>query len=798
MHQRYCAEISTTTSLSTQKSPVPLPSMQPSISASLQNADIRKSNNATVEMAIADFFHSKNIADAVVELPRFARLVRVCRLIGDDFVLPNRKKIGGELLDLNYESTYKTNKDKLLKEANIFGLSFIGNGTTIKRMPLMNVLAMTATVPPVTVAIQDCTAHMEEGGKKDAVYVASLFEDKVKEFDPKNHLTDVFFFDGASNVQKAGDLLMAKYPCTFCFHGGEHVVSLFFSSIAKIKPIKVCISVFVIIHERHNSPFFVFQLLILKTCRIYNVFGSGANHGIYVQFMGQSSLANGGKKVGLLHGAGTRMAMWFYAMIRLLCLEQPLKAMIHQQKFVDLHLNESAWMAVHDIKEAKFWKCLYIILRCVFPALKALCYCDANKPSMDKIFFLSHRTTVAIEQSMDALNDDELFGDLSTDRNLMEDGNNMLGGEDDSNEEEVFFEDNPDFSDDDDIEDRTEATPYNLIMSFGRQVLWHWNRRKKRIEHEYAITGWALSVVDEVRKDVRARMRGEHRDAIESVVRHLHVMPCANTNTDVLSMTPVEIVDQFWNEFKSFQNCNRPYNVRSRWATQDVAQGRSYLWHEKYSLPYTSVLGFVACHVTSKLCGIGPAERSWGGVKQIKTGQRSHLSGESTEKRSIIYISSKIEQARIHRNKMEKIDAAGQDAMFGNEDFAFDLHLEQFGVDTAALRQPVVQRIFRAYVEDWEQEARKKNDCVAEARLLAKYKGLVFVDPDTGMTFSVYDKNMEFRRGRGNGWFVLAVSSDQDTGDDNNNEYEAFLLEVACEVIGDTPQSDGIIVVHEG
>ena len=71
------------------------------------------------------------------------------------------------------------------------------------------------------------------------------------------------------------------------------------------------------------------------------------------------------------------------------------------------------------------------------------------------------------------------------------------------------------------------------------------------------------------------------------------------------------------------------------------------------------MLGFVACRVTSKLCGIGPAERSWGGVKQIKTGQRSHLSGESTEKRSIIYILSKVEQARIYRNKMEKIDAIG-------------------------------------------------------------------------------------------------------------------------------------------
>ena len=99
-------------------------------------------------------------------------------------------------------------------------------------------------------------------------------------------------------------------------------------------------------------------------------------------------------------------------------------------------------------------------------------------------------------------------------------------------------------------------------------------------------------------------------------------------------------------------------------------------------------------------------------------------------------------------------------------------------------------------MEEWEQEARKKNDCVSEARLLAKYKGLVFVDPDTGKTCSVYDKNMEFRRGRDNGWFVLAVSAEQNT-DDDDAEYDAFSLEVACEVIGDTPQSDGIIVIRQ-
>ena len=82
--------------------------------------------------------------------------------------------------------------------------------------------------------------------------------------------------------------------------------------------------------------------MIIKTCRLYNVFRSRVNHGIYAQFMSQSGLANGGRNVGLLWGAGSRMALWFYAMIQALHLRQPLTATIHQQKFVNLNLNESA------------------------------------------------------------------------------------------------------------------------------------------------------------------------------------------------------------------------------------------------------------------------------------------------------------------------------------------------------------------------------------------------------------------------------------------------------------------------
>jgi len=82
------------------------------------------------------------------------------------------------------------------------------------------------------------------------------------------------------------------------------------------------------------------------------------------------------------------------------------------------------------------------------------------------------------------------------------------------------------------------------------------------------------------------------------------------------------------------------------------------LWHEKYSLPYTVVLGFVGCRVTSKLCGIGPAKRSWGGVKQTKDGVRSHMGTKSTEKRSVIYVTAKIQESRMQQEQMEKFAAA--------------------------------------------------------------------------------------------------------------------------------------------
>jgi hypothetical protein len=70
----------------------------------------------------------------------------------------------------------------------------------------------------------------------------------------------------------------------------------------------------------------------------------------------------------------------------------------------------------------------------------------------------------------------------------------------------------------------------------------------------------------------------------------------------------------------------------------------------------------------------------------------------------------------------------------------------------------------------------------------------VFLDPDTNKTFSIYKQNMEYRRGRGNGWFLLGVSADDD-GEDKE-QMEAFLIELACELIGLTRQKRGVKVVN--
>ena len=82
---------------------------------------------------------------------------------------------------------------------------------------------------------------MSQGGKKDAVYIASLLKEVVLPYDPDRSRTTIFWFDGADNVQKAGRILEVLFSHAYLLHGGEHVISLFFGDIVKLSQIKVCL-----------------------------------------------------------------------------------------------------------------------------------------------------------------------------------------------------------------------------------------------------------------------------------------------------------------------------------------------------------------------------------------------------------------------------------------------------------------------------------------------------------------------------------------------------------------------------
>ena len=247
---------------------------QPSIEAALysqgaqvgRHRDIRVCNDHLLEIAIADFFHCDNISDVAVESPRFLKVLKFARMTSNSFKVPNRNKIAGPLLRRNYHTTMAANRTLLLQNPNVWGISWMGDGATVKRMPFMNCLGMSGDSPPIVVGVSDCTEHMADGGKKDAPYIAQMYDEYVGKFDPTKMYTDIFFFDGASNVQKGGRILEAKYPRSYSLHATEHVVSLFFTDVAKLPPVKASTCVWKCIYSTHVLQTYHYLFRVKDSC----------------------------------------------------------------------------------------------------------------------------------------------------------------------------------------------------------------------------------------------------------------------------------------------------------------------------------------------------------------------------------------------------------------------------------------------------------------------------------------------------------------------------------------------------
>ena len=109
-------------------------------------------------------------------------------------------------------------------------------------------------------------------------------------------------------------------------------------------------------------------------------------------------------------------------------------------------------------------------------------------------------------------------------------------------------------------------------------------------------------------------------------------------------------------------------------------------------------------------------------------------------------------------------------ALGGDEDERFDLGLEKFGVDTAAIENTphVPKRYFKAFLEDWEKGCiKKKNDAVSKALLLKKYGGLVFEDIDNKIVYTINSEKLYWKPGKNGGWHILAEPPEYDGEDED-------------------------------
>jgi hypothetical protein len=108
-----------------------------------------------------------------------------------------------------------------------------------------------------------------------------------------------------------------------------------------------------------------------------------------------------------------------------------------------------------------------------------------------------------------------------------------------------------------------------------------------------------------------------------------------------------------------------------------------------------------------------------------------------------------------------------REAFWDNDDFQ-TLGLGKHGVDVDKLVE-VPRKIFRAWLEDWEEEIRTVNDPVNQARLLEKYGGLSWRDPDEEIMYTACSEKMYFCRARNErGYCVFGLKETYDEDDPNH------------------------------
>jgi len=253
-----------------------------------------------------------------------------------------------------------------------------------------------------------------------------------------------------------------------------------------------------------------------------------------------------------------------------------------------------------------------------------------------------------------------------------------------------------------------------------------------------------VSPIPEVFVDAKANQCGkEHCTPMEHLFKKLI---CQEFDGVADGPNMDEMMDVFWSEYDEFLSKSGVFGGHDYiWNASVLQVGESYKWHKKYSLPFTKYFGKFACQVTSKILGIGSAERNWGEVKHLKTDKQSHLLAEHTKKQATIFGSDCAERAQIKRDAATRHEPESTtvDTFFwDDDDFDSELDFNSASYEKEQKKKSKSKHVVKCWMEDWEVEAVAKKDPVAEAKLLQKYGGLEFYDIDNNLGCLICDDEL--------------------------------------------------------
>ena len=158
-----------------------------------------------------------------------------------------------------------------------------------------------------------------------------------------------------------------------------------------------------------------------------------------------------------------------------------------------MKLMTRAKACIRDIKNEKIFSACYAVAKVTYPNLKLLRYCDKSSPVMGVLYHLSLRTTAALQHHQETLSESGLF-DLGVEGDVQQERDEVYGAD-----QEVYNEVVESIEEERERgNDSNGSEALNRQMSLHSRFMWEWEKRKIKIEHEYAMGGVALSVSPDV------------------------------------------------------------------------------------------------------------------------------------------------------------------------------------------------------------------------------------------------------------------------------------------------------------